>query len=158
MNKFEAVFDLGPGLFGPINGSLHTSTLASKKEVERKRTERGFSTLADYPYRKVELAISEALKSQGLPTDISLVFVDRQKFGADLSFTIRSLLQSSGGPGGYIKEHLPKLLQAIEQSSLKTSGVIEKIETKGIYINIRLTDTFLFNSIESVFQLKSLFG
>jgi len=52
---------------------------------------------------------------------------------------------------------IPKIKNLISESFLSQKGIISKIETVGIYVNILFSDRFLFDSLGDIFAKKSQF-
>ena len=134
------------------------------QEVQRFQDDRAtqhrskrFPVAADYPLASLERLFTQSLASysgrQGLKLQID--FIDRQRFGGDLAIKVPELLKASGAKG-YIKEHIVWIAATLRQPALET--VVERVETKGIYVNVTLCKQWLLASVQAVVDLGADFG
>lgn len=132
-----------------IRKEQHEKIVATKREVENRRESLGYENFGAYPLNALEQGI--------VFHDVELESIDREKFGADIALRVPSLLKSLG-PADYIKTKVPELIEVLEKSDFKKSGAFETIEQKGIYVNVRLSDQYLFNTLGSVLSLRGRYG
>lgn len=119
-----------------------------KNEVESKREAKGFVDYGAYPLNAFESAVSFH--------DVEAEFINRDQLGSDVTFRSPSRLKERGA-GSYIKEDLPELIRHLEASDA-LEGWVEKVESKGIYANVRLTPRALFTMLRPVFELGPRYG
>ncbi len=129
--------------------------VAVREAVEHSRESRTLTSEASYPYVTLQKQITQTLGAQ--PSTLAIDIISRDRFDADLSIRSPELL-SAQGKGTFIKETLPRWKQQLESSDLKTQGVIERVDTKGIFLNVRLSDEQLFRCLSSVQSLKDQYG
>jgi arginyl-tRNA synthetase len=130
------------------NSEVAEKIAQTKAAVLGRRREEGYVSLSRY----LLPILAEAI---GFP-DAKLEFIDRAQFGADVALTVPALLKESGAKE-YIAQHVPQIVAQIEEHSKKIEGGwIEKVEAKGIYINLRLADAFLFGTVVSAVQKLDL--
>ncbi len=112
---------------------------------------------AAYPLPKLRALVAEALNRESGQTGLrpQLDFTDRQKLGGDLAIKVPELLKQ-GGAANYIKTHVPWIVQALSAEGF--ASIFAHVEAKGMYVNVRLTDRFLLQSLSSVLELERAFG
>lgn len=137
------------------NHNLHLQILEKKSEIEEKRKKEWYIDFNSYEINILLEKFLEILKwfddSINNIDDIELTYVDRNKFDSDLCIKIPKLLQKFKWQW-YIKETIPKLIELLNNSILKVDWIISNITTVGIYINIALSDEYLFNTLKDVFN------
>ena len=142
-----------------FNAEVHQRVLAVKAEVEQRRCERGYVTNEDYLLQQLVLAI-QAEAEKLLPTVrvlARLSVVDRAQFKADFCITCPGLLKEFGNRH-YIAEIVPLLIKAVEQTEFAKCRDIVEIESKGIYVNLRLSESALFRSLAAAIKLGDRYG
>lgn len=120
-----------------------------KRDVENRRESLGYESFGAYPLSRLEQAVDFH--------DVEIEFIDREKFGADVALRSPSLLKAHGA-ADYIKTKAPELAALLDASDLKKDGVIEAVQQKGIYVNVRLSDAYLFETLEMVLGLGARYG
>lgn len=137
------------------NKGLHLDTCQKIAEIKKEREKQWYIDYSSYQMNQLREKFLQILKSvdESIQTmdDIELTFVDRNKFDADLCIKIPGLLQKFKWQW-YVKDIIPQMIHILNESSLKSEGIISKIETVGIYINITLTDNYLFHTLQDVFN------
>ena len=137
------------------NQKIHLQTLEKISRIKQEREKQGYVDFNSYEINKLLEVLFDILKwfdeSIKAKEDIELTFVDKNKFDADLCIKIPSLLQKFKWQW-YIKYIIPKVIDVLNKSSLKKDWIVSKIETISIYINITLTDSYLFNTLKDVFD------
>lgn len=118
------------------------------REVQARREAKGFINYGAYPLNSFENTISFH--------DAEAAFIDRAQFGADVTFRSPSRLKERGA-AAYIKQDLPELIRHLESSDA-LEGWVEKVEAKGIYANVKLSDRALFTMLRSVLELGARYG
>ena len=86
--------------------------------------------------------------------NLEIIFTDRDKFVADVTIRIPSLISERGMPA-YIREIVPALAEALK-SDPNTN--ITDVTTVGMYVNIRLSDAYLFGTLQTILFLGDDFG
>lgn len=132
-----------------IRKNQHDTIVASKEAVKNRRESLGYESLGAYPKSQLEQAVNFH--------DIEIEFIDRKQFGADISLRSQSLLKSVGA-AEYIKTKAPELLAVLKNSQLADSGIFEEVTQKGIYVNVKLSDKYLFETLSSVITLGPRYG
>ena len=127
-----------------------------RREVETFRDEavaahqkKALPRLADYPLPKLKARIADALSArwgQGR-LEPQIETIDRAQFGGDLVVKLPQLLRD-GGPKGFIANHLPWIIEVLEGPDF--ANAIVRVETKGMYVNLTLSDKRLAASGASV--------
>jgi arginyl-tRNA synthetase len=135
-----------------------------RRDVERRRdahvaahAARSAPRSVDYPLPRLRARIASALSKRWDkgPLDPQLEAIDRTSFGGDLSLKLPQLLKE-GGPKGFIQHHLPWIVDVLRSRDF--ADVIAAVQTKGMYINIRLHDRWFLNSAQIVADLGHQFG
>lgn len=137
------------------NLDLHKRTLRKISEIKKERDNDWYIEYDSYVINQIWRQFYDLLKGIDdliiRKEDIELTSVDKKKFDADLCIKIPQLLQKIKWQW-YIKEIVPKILESLNNSDLKINWVISKIEAVGIYVNITLSDNYLFNTLRDVFE------
>jgi len=144
-----------------FNFSLHQKTILQKQVVETERQERGYIEYNDYNSNTLKSLIYDTISSyEGIDDidDIDIWLIDKNKFTWDISIKIFSLLKKYSKWGIYIKEKIPEIIDILNSSDLVKSWTIKSIYAQWIYINIELSDQYLFNSLSQVLELKEKYG
>src|SRR4051812_32242517 len=143
--------------------------LARRNEVRRREVEafrdeavaaharRALPRFADYPLPKLKARIADALSARWGEgrLDPQIETIDREQFGGDLVVKLPQLLRD-GGPKGFIAKHLPWVLEVLEGPDF--ADAIARVETKGTYVNLTLTDRWLLDGAQAVADLAENFG
>lgn len=134
------------------------------ERIQKKRNEiislnnrKGNSQLPNYSWCRLEYLLNKSVQNATSATSVQIKIdlISRDKFGGDIALKVPSLL-ADGGPKRFISEHLPAIVAELNSASMK--GVVERVETKGMYINITLRDEFLLRTAEHVSSQGILFG
>ena len=139
-----------------FNLELHKQTLKTKKSVESRRLQKWYVHFESYTINNLKENFLNAFPNEewiNCIDDIELTYVDRKQINSDISIKIPSLLQKYSQGGVYINEKIPYLINILNNSRLKRDWKIKKIEAKGIYINITLSDSYLFQSLWQISEL-----
>lgn len=136
------------------NQKLHTQILETISKVKNTKELNWYVDFNSYEINKLLEQFFIVLKwfddSIKSIKDIELTYVDRNKFDADICIKLPTLLQKFKWQ--YWKEIIPKIVEILNNSDLKNNWIIIKIEIIGIYINITLSDEYLFNTLKTVFD------
>ncbi|MDC7683225.1 arginine--tRNA ligase [Asticcacaulis sp. BYS171W] len=109
-----------------------------------------------YPLPQLEKRITDALSVRaGIDLDIKFDFIDRAKMGGDLALRFPQLLKD-GGPKGFMANHLPWIVEILQGPDF--ADAIAKLETKGMYINLTLSDAWMLNGAQAVTGIGAHFG
>lgn len=116
-----------------------------------------FPAYDGYPIPLLKRRIADALSArwgQGrLNPQIELI--ERERYGGDLVVKVPELLRD-GGPKGFIARHLPWIVE--ELSTPAFADAIARIEAKGMYVNLTLSDRWLLQSAQDVVERGADFG
>ncbi|MDB5692699.1 MAG: Arginine--tRNA ligase, partial [Alphaproteobacteria bacterium] len=143
--------------------------LARRNEVRRREVQafrdeavaahrrRALPPFGDYPLPKLKARLADALSARWgrgrLEPQIETI--DREQFGGDLVVKLPQLLRD-GGPKGFIANHLPWIVALLEGPDF--ADAIARVETKGMYVNVTLSDRWLLDSAQAVADLGARFG
>ena len=138
--------------------------LSRLREVERLRDQlvaahgaRELPRWNDYPLPRLRARFAEALSArwgQGR-LEPQVEVIDRGQFGGDLTLKFPQLL-SDGGPKVFITKHLPWIVETLRGGAFHDA--VAAVNTKGMYVNLTLSDDWLIRSAELVTQLGEQFG
>jgi len=103
--------------------------------------------------KRIANALSERWGKGRLEPQIDLI--DRETFGGDLALKLPQLL-NDGGPKAFIQKHLPWVIEVLEGEAF--AGEIAAVRTKGMYVNLTLSDRWLLASAQAVADLGARFG
>lgn len=81
--------------------------------------------------------------------------IERGQFGGDLALKFPQLL-SEGGPRGFIARHLPWIVEVLRGEAFR--DVLAAVDTRGMYINVTLSDEWLLRSAQAAAELGERFG
>ncbi len=151
------------GLTVVIN-ALEQHNQGRRREIEAVRdrqravhAQRRPSSLEAYPLPALTQRIAEALSDRwgqgGLEPHVELI--ERERLGADLALRFPLLLRD-GGPKGFIQKHLPWIVEVLSGAAF--SDAIARLEVKGMYINLTLSDRWLLQAAQAVVDAGSGFG
>jgi len=111
----------------------------------------------NYPFPLLKARIANALSERWgkgrLEPQIDLI--NRDTFGGDLALKLPQLT-NDGGPASFIKNHLPWIVEILEGEAF--ADAIAAVRTKGMYINLTLSDRWLLASAQAVADLGPSFG
>jgi arginyl-tRNA synthetase len=130
------------------NAEREKQFLALRDQIRSKHNKAADITVN--PWRDLEKHI-RVLITDKLAQDCSEVNIKtlhRKDFDADVAITVPSILKVTG-PGEYIKNCVPVILKAFEES-LPTSSYFESATAKGMYVNVKLSKSFLIQSLEAL--------
>lgn len=118
---------------------------------------RSLPRFADYPLPRLKARIAEALSERWGKGKLEPTYdlIDRETFGGDIALKLPQLL-SDGGPKGFIQRHLPWIVEILEGAAF--ADAIATVRTKGMYINLTLSDRWLLASAQAVADLGPNFG
>jgi arginyl-tRNA synthetase len=137
---------------------------ARRQEVETFRNERvaahrmkSLPKFGEYPLVKLKERIADALSERWRQGRLEIEFelILREKFGGDIALKCQQILQDVG-PRRFIEDHQPWIVEVLNGETFSDS--IARVETKGMYINLTLSDRWLLNSAQTVVDLGSNFG
>ncbi|MBI3633321.1 MAG: arginine--tRNA ligase [Candidatus Vogelbacteria bacterium] len=140
-----------------LNAEIEKDILRKKKEVEEKRERRGYTPFGEYFINQLKTKVVEATGGVVAIEDLDLSFIDRQKFGGDIAIKIPKILKERGNKV-YIAEIVPKLVQGLQDAVVGEGKIAERVESKGIYVNVLLSNQYLFENVWQVEKLGARFG
>jgi arginyl-tRNA synthetase len=113
--------------------------------------------VASYPLARLEARVVDALSARwGKGTlDLQLEMIERERHNGDFALKIPMLLRD-GGPKVFIKDHLPWIVEILSGPGF--ADAIARVETKGMYINLTLTDRWLLDGAQAVVDMGARFG
>lgn len=111
----------------------------------------------DYPLpllkRRIADALSEHWGKGRLEPQLELI--DRETFGGDLALKLPQLL-ADGGPKEFIKTHVPWITGILKSETF--ADAIAEVRTKGMYINLTLSDQWMLTSAQAIVDMGDRFG
>jgi arginyl-tRNA synthetase len=135
------------------NDRIHAEALNTKARLDAERSKKQFHKASEYPFFIIQALIATKLGLK--PSELDLSWVDSKKFKADLALRVPGLLKSKPTPE-YIKSEVPRMAEALKP--LIAEGVFSAVQTTGIYVNVTLNDSWLFNTIGTALSLGDGFG
>ncbi|HEY1604756.1 MAG TPA: arginine--tRNA ligase [Allosphingosinicella sp.] len=135
-----------------------------RREVEAFRDEaiaahrkKALPRLADYPLPRLKARIADALSKRWGEGRLEpqIETIDRAQFGGDLVVKLPQLLRD-GGPKGFIANHLPWIVETLEGPDF--ADAVVRVETRGMYVNLTLSDRWLLDGAQKVADLGDRFG
>lgn len=141
-----------------LNAERLVTLEKGKGAVDAQREARVVPALADYEFPRLRAELTEAIRrALGRPElPVQIDAINRAQFAGDFVVKIPDLLRD-GGPKNYQQTYVPQIVAALK-SDAKLEGKIAGIETKGIYVNLRLRDGYLLDTLKSVLTLEARFG
>lgn len=143
-------------LLDKLNAKIQDDILQKKTLVLRRREADGYVFSFDYFVNQLKERIISANNDISGIEGVDISFVDREMFGADVAIKIPKLLKEKGS-ALYIKEIVPQIVANLKKIVDKDADFVE-VEHKGIYINILLSNKYLFENIWQVMKMGDLFG
>lgn len=148
---------------GPVD-ELAKLNIQRRQEVETQRDnlitqhgERQQPVAADYPLAQLRTRIREALRARSgrpeLEPDIAVSA--RNEFGGDLVIKVPELLKQ-GGARPYISDHVPWIAEVLQGPDF--ADLVAEVATKGIYVNLKLSDRWLLDSLTPILSLAERYG
>lgn len=140
-----------------VNLLLEAAAQAKVSDINQLARSASPVPLTTYPLPQLKLQISEAIsKACGGPLSVIIYPVNRDRFHADLTVKIPELMKLHG-PKAFHDDISPKIKAALEGSDA-CMHAIDDIKLVGQFVNIRLKDTFILNSLAAVHDLGAQFG
>ncbi len=139
-----------------LNDEIQEGILQKKDLVEKQREALGYVSFKEYFVSQLKgkfVAINSDIPN--IDT-LDLDFIDRESFGGDVALKIPKLLKEMGG-AGYMREIVPKLVSNLQKLIKEDSGFLS-IEHKGIYVNILLSNKYLFEIVWQAIKMNGRFG
>ncbi len=140
-----------------LNSEIEKDILRRKKDVESRREERGYIPFKEYFVNKLKDRIAEATGGIVALEDLDLSFIDRQQFGGDIAIKVPKFLKE-GGNKRYTAEVVPKLVAGLQALTGGDQKIADNVEHKGIYVNVLLTNQYLFENVWQAEKLGDRFG
>ncbi|MBI5140533.1 MAG: arginine--tRNA ligase [Candidatus Vogelbacteria bacterium] len=137
-----------------LNKEVEIEIESIRDRIIAKRISAGYLPFSSYFISEIKNKIIAVNSGVDKVLGLEVEFIDRAQFGADLTVKIPKLLKELG-PGRYIKEVLPVLISNIRK--LPEEDVLS-VDTKGIYVNLKLSDGFLFQSVLSAVGIGNKYG
>ncbi len=140
-----------------INASRRSEILAFCDASEASYDVKQLPDYSEYSLPKLKRRITAALSQrwgQGL-LETRFELIERERFGGDISLKLPQLL-ANGGPKVFSRDHVPWIVDVLTGTDF--SDVIAKVETKGMYVNLTVTDKWLLSSAQEIIDLESKYG
>lgn len=140
-----------------LNDARRREIVRIRDIVKTRQGELTVPVTVDYPLAQLrELMVQELCRSSGR-TEIVLEvdFIDRRQFGGDLAVKLPALLKE-GGAREYVNAHVPWIVDALGSPALST--YVSRVDRKGIYVNVTLTDGWFLSGVQSIVALGDSFG
>lgn len=118
---------------------------------------RSLPGFGDYPLPELKARIANALSERWGKGRLEpqIEAIDRDIFGGDLTLKLPQLL-SEGGPREFVRRDIPWIVEVLRSEAF--ADAIAAVQTKGMYVNILLSDRWFLNSAQKVADLGLLFG
>ena len=135
----------------------HQEVLGLRESVRERRAQSPVPPHDDYPLSRLRKRIEQVLEGhfEGQEISFDLDLVERSKFQADIAVRVTSLLSKCGAKE-YIAVHVPRITEALAGPEL--ADAIAEVVAKGIYVNLRMTDAWFLEGVQSIVDLGDLFG
>jgi arginyl-tRNA synthetase len=116
-----------------------------------------FPSFQEYPLAALERRVASALAAhaQQGPIEVKFELIERARYGGDVSLKLPQLLRD-GGPKEFIRKHVPWITALL--SGPEFAGTFIKVEAKGMYINLTLSDRWLLEGASAVANIGAAFG
>jgi arginyl-tRNA synthetase len=111
----------------------------------------------EYPLQKLQYRIAKALSEEWGEGDLEPHFelIERDRLGGDLALRFPQLLRE-GGPKKFIKDHLPWIVDILSGPAFVDA--VARVDIKGMYINLTISDRWLLDSAQAITDLGAVFG
>ncbi len=140
-----------------INQKTHLSIISAAESVTNRTAERRSVPLSNYFIQRLKTQITSVLSPIIESRAIDVTRVERGKFDADFAIRVPDFLKSMGS-GKYLKEVVPSLVRAIQESNLIQNGEISAVSGTGIYVNIRIGPKACSEIVSDVLHLSKNYG
>ena len=112
---------------------------------------------SSYPLVTFRARVTAAVRRVSGVDDVNahLEMIERGKFGGDIAVRVPELLQRKGAKE-YIRADVPQIADALRSADF--ADAVEKVDARGIYVNVRLRDRYLLESLGPVIALGDRFG
>jgi arginyl-tRNA synthetase len=113
--------------------------------------------LARYPLQALQDRIAEALSAKWGQGRLEPHFelIERDRLGGDLALRFPQLLRQ-GGPRQFVAQHLPWIVEILSGPAF--ADAIARVDVKGMYINLTISDRWLLDSAEAIADAGASFG
>lgn len=140
-----------------LNEVRRQEIISLRDEVRSRHSAQPFPVAASYPLAVFRAMVSAALKEEFDRADLTWEsdLLDRSRFHADVALRIPSLLRESGAKD-YIAVQAPRIARALRSPIL--AGVVDDVAQKGIYVNVRLADTWFLAGVGMMTERGERFG
>ena len=137
---------------------------AREREIAERRDQLRAHHLAEvsvdssaYALASLRTLVTGLLREASGRGDIAAHFetIDRGRFGGDLAIRVTELLQQKGAKD-YIKHDVPWIARVMADARL--SHAVERVDARGIYVNVRLRDRYLVETLGPIVSLGEAFG
>lgn len=139
------------------NASRRSSAEALRDELLAAHGQRRAPRFGDYPLPALRERIASALSARWAQGRLEpqIEPIDRSQLGGDLALKFPQLL-SAGGPRAFIAEHLPWIVEVLRSEAF--GDALAAVSTKGMYVNVTLSDEWLLRATQAVTELGERFG
>lgn len=139
-------------LLEKFNTEIEADILKKKTAAEKRREKAGYVPLINYAVLKLKKEIIGVNKLIPGIEGAEIEFIDRERYSADIAVKVPKLMKEYGIPK-YMEEIIPQIV-----SNLEKMDVAEKVETKGIYVNVLLKPDSFLDFIKDVLELDKKYG
>ena len=111
---------------------------------------------SEYAWVRLESMLNEIVREATdiADAEVQLSLIARDEFGGDVAIKIPRLLHA-GGPKAFTEKFQGPIVEALRRD--EHSGVIRRVDVKGMYINLLLTDAWIMESARSIVELGDRF-
>lgn len=139
------------------NQVLRNSVEAFRQRQVAAHDARRIPSYDAYPLPALKRRIAEALSARWGKGVLEPQFeiIERERYGGDIAVKFPQLLKD-GGPKAVIEKHVPWIVE--ELSGPAFAADIARVEAKGMYVNLTLSDRWLLDSAQAVVDVGQSFG
>ncbi len=141
-----------------FRNELLETVLKTRDSVRSRREKRGYVEKADF-IGLIRSSVGDAVLP-GNPgarlSSFEIQFVERAQFGADVTFRSTECIKAD--KNAYLSEICPAVVRILQTAERGGHPLFESVEQKGIYVNARLSNAFLFSALSAIESQGEKFG
>jgi len=137
---------------------LNRENLETQKRIKEQRNNLWYIERKNYPLEVIKSQLQAIVKDlwYDITTkDIIIALIERKQFNADLTIKISSLIWELKWE--YRSEFLPKVKEKVQNDG-ELINIVESVDIVGIYVNIKLKDSYWINTLNTIQKLQNLYG
>jgi arginyl-tRNA synthetase len=143
-------------MLSQVNAARRREVKGLRDTIQRQRAS-DFPSAQGYPLALLSELVTAVVRERSNRPDLvpELEIIGRQKFDADVAVKLPALLKEAGARD-YMTTHIPWLVEALRSQAL--SHAVATVSSKGIYVNVTLTDAWFATAVQRVNELADRFG